>query len=86
MDSGPVNSSTAVSKLHSSSGIIGELCESTNAPCLAQNSSAKPLDSTVNPVGASVGSLNEDWDSLLVAMTTVATNTTHDRRPGSDGD
>ena len=49
-----VNSSTAASKLHSSSGIIGELGESVNAACLAQNSSAKPLDATANPVGASL--------------------------------
>ena len=53
--SGPVNSSTAASKSHSSSGIRGELGELVNASWFAQNSSANPFDSTENPVGASVG-------------------------------
>src|SRR5688572_17641121 len=53
--SGPVNSSTAASKSHSSSGISGELGELVRASWLAQNSSAKPFDATTNPAGASVG-------------------------------
>src|SRR5262245_22479285 len=52
--SGPVNSSVAASKLHSSSGICGEFGESVRASWFAQNSSGKPLDSPSKPVGASV--------------------------------
>src|ERR1044071_3534901 len=55
VSSGPVNSSTAVSKLHSSSGIAGESAVSVaNAAWLAQNSSANPLDPPSKPVTASV--------------------------------
>ena len=49
-----MNSSAAASKLHSSSGIIGELGEFASAAWFAQNSSAKPLDASSNPACALV--------------------------------
>ncbi len=54
---GPVNASTAVSKLHASSGIRGESSVSfASAAWFAQNSSANPLSSTRNPVRSFGGS------------------------------
>ena len=81
MVSGPVNSSTAASKLHSSSGIFGELGEFIRASWFAQNSSAKPLDVTSNPVGASVGP--SDWarsPSPTLNMAGTANTATNDGR------
>jgi len=53
--SGPVNSSMAVARLHSASGMSGELGESVKRLWFAQNSRAKPLSSLSKPVTASWG-------------------------------
>src|SRR6185503_19935742 len=70
--SGPVNSSAAVSKLHSTAGIVGELGEFTRLAWFAQNSLAKPLDASVNPVGAS----RTVWDSTGIGSTIAAASST----------
>jgi hypothetical protein len=48
-----MNSSSAVSKLHSTAGIFGEFGELTSEFWLRQNSSAKPLDPPSKLAGAS---------------------------------